>query len=134
MACCRSAPALPLVERGSWLAGYAVLLVMLLVYANRVRAEIEGRIALRPTERKPRKKKKPATAIRRDDPQPEPSRKPVRTDLDNQPAPSRAVPERIPMRPQTSAAGSNVSSDHRHLSRGERRRMRREGNDRRDAA
>ena len=42
----------PLVERGSWLAGYVLLVVMLLVYANRVRAEIEGRIALRPAERK----------------------------------------------------------------------------------
>jgi len=131
-------------ERGSWLAGYVVLLASFLTYARYVALEIEGKIAVTPrNDERPSTNKEAAPAASNATPDaPRKQAAAVRTDLDPVPAPkaTTASAPNVNRRRDNgaietsspTAASSDDSDDHgdgvpnRALSRKERRRLRRE--------
>jgi hypothetical protein len=116
-----------LAERCGWLAGYLLAMVALLVYARYVTMEIEGRVAVKPAKaKKPKVRKAPKKSP--EEPPAEPPRKPngnVRTDLDARPGIASAGPSTTKPQPQQTSR-SDDEDEYRHLSRKERKRLRRE--------
>jgi hypothetical protein len=126
-------------ERGSWLAGYVVLLASLLTYARYVALEIEGKIAVTPRKHRPPSKNKAAQPAARNA-TPDPPRKQaarVRSDLDPAPEPAATTPSAsigdrrrdlgtAKASGPTEASSNGDGDPKRGLSRKERRRLRRE--------
>ncbi len=121
------------VERGSWLVGYVLTLATFLLYARHVNREIDGLVVVRPAKaRRPKVKKPPkvdSTQTRVDPPQkPAPH---LRTDLDSVDVPAGSANRsqgNTAAKPSTTSAPSPSKGglSDRVLSRGERRRLRRE--------
>jgi hypothetical protein len=121
---------LPYWARGSWLVGYALVLTTLLLYARHVQLDVAGSLVVRT-----RRKRKAPPAPPSEDAQNDPPRKPalrLRTDLD----PVATTVTSTAARSQSFSAGPRSASNDSaaddeqqpksHLSRAERRRMRRE--------
>lgn len=124
----------PLMARGSWLVGYVFLLATFILYARHVQLEVSGALAVPTNRARPR-----ATATKNDDATAESSAAPskpalrLRTDLDpvQSSADERVI--RTGATSRTSDAAAEDSDDasiagqsKRHLTRAERRRMRRD--------
>jgi MFS family permease len=118
-------------ERGSWLVGYVLTLATFLLYARQVNREIEGLVVVAPPKaRRPKAKKSVPvdTAQTRVDPPQKPSPLP-RTDLDSLDMPANfAKTNAAASKHATASAPSPAKGglSDRVLSRGERRRLRRE--------
>jgi hypothetical protein len=113
---------LPYWARGSWLVGYVLVLTTFLLYARYVQLDVGGSLARRT------KKKRIATRTETDEnSQSEPPRKPalrLRTDLE----PVESAPSAAAKSAHVAAASAtnDPQQANRHLSRAERRRLRRE--------
>jgi hypothetical protein len=124
---------LPFWSCGSWLVGYVFVLTAFLLYARHVQLDVEGSLVVR-NRRKRRAAESPHDADDRTE-QPEAPRKPalrLRTDLDpleaaagNVAASSRSTPAKV-MPPGGNSATDDGQQSTGHLSRAERRRLRRE--------
>lgn len=123
----------PLVERGSWLVGYVLVLATFLWYARHVLLEIEGVVALAPAKRR-RPKARASSSSRPEKSSTESAPKPslhLRSDLDpvEKPSVGSGVSSVRMGVHQGTSAHSSVSvneANGRGLSRAERRRMRRD--------
>ena len=123
-----------LVERGSWLVGYVLVLATFLWYARHVLLEIEGVVALVPAKRR-RPKAKPGSSGKPEKSSTEPAPKPslhLRSDLDpvEKPSVGSAVASVRMGVHQGNRSAQSSAQRHRSsrpgLSRAERRRMRRD--------
>ena len=123
----------PLVQRGSWLIGYVLVLTTFLCYTRHVLLEIDGVVALVPAKAR-RRKVKSASSTKPETSSNETVAKPalhVRSDLEEVEKPASATPAaslRMGTPPVSSASPTTQmhQSNSRALSRTERRRMRRE--------
>lgn len=132
----------PLLARGSWLAGYVFVLATFLLYARHVQLDVTGSLSVRVKRRRPAVKSPPG-----DDNQSEPSEPPakpalrLRTDLDpvesSSVGASRSQAVADSHAPDTARANAAISIPQKstnHLSKTERRRLRREARESRMAS
>lgn len=132
-----------LLARGSWLAGYVFVLATFLLYARHVQLDVAGALTVRAKRKRSR-----AKATKGEDVPSEPSEPPakpalrLRTDLD--PVESSSVDGASRSRvaadaqasnaPRASAAIGVPQKSNKHLSKAERRRLRREAGEERMAS
>ncbi len=118
----------PLVARGSWLTGYVLVVTTFLVYSRFVQLEVTGG-NVKAAKRRRAKANSDDTAPAAETP---PARKPalrLRTDLDPvdvSPAEETTQPRPQQVAPPAPANTSGQDTSQRHLSRADRRRMKRE--------